>query len=144
MLMIMRTHSQNHVYLSKHLLRLSCTIFFAFIIFSCKIDFKEFDPFGESDFSETVELKHSVLNQDQMLMRPAGIRIYENYLFIQNRGTAYFYEVYDLNANKRINECIKAGKGTEEMIAPFLTCKCCLSLKRQDFQNRLLFDCSGL
>jgi hypothetical protein len=88
------------------------------VISSCKTDTKEFDSFSESDFAETIELKCSVLNLDQTLMRPIEIYKYEDFLFLQNLGTKYLYEVYDLNTNKRINECINAGQGPGEMIAP--------------------------
>jgi hypothetical protein len=84
----------------------------------CTGDTKESDSFSESDFSETVELKHSVLNLDQMLMRPINLHISGDFLILQNLGPKYFYEVYDLNTSKKINECINVGQGPGEMIAP--------------------------
>jgi hypothetical protein len=112
----MTTQTKNYyLYTLKNLL---WVIFFASLISSCKTDTKKFDAFNESDFSETVELKYSVLKTDQMLMRPINIHIYGDFLILQNLGPKYFYEVYDLNTNKRINECINAGQGPGEMIAP--------------------------
>jgi hypothetical protein len=82
------------------------------------MDIIKFDTFSESDFSETVELNHSVLNLNQMLMRPVNIHIHGDFLILQNLGPKYFYEVYDINTNRKINECINMGKGPGEMIAP--------------------------
>jgi hypothetical protein len=102
----------------KRTLHLRYVIFFTVIITSCKTDSKEFDTFSEPDFSKTVELKYSVLKFDQMLMRPINIHVSGDFLILQNLGPEYFYEVYDINAGKKINECINRGKGPGEMIAP--------------------------
>jgi hypothetical protein len=91
---------------------------FVSILFSCKTDTKEFSTFSESDFSKTIELDGSVLKVDQVLMHPANIHVYGNFLFLKHIGTAYIYEIYDLNTNKKINECISVGQGPGEMIAP--------------------------
>jgi hypothetical protein len=69
-------------------------------------------------FSETIELKPSVLKLDQTLMNPARIHLYGNFLFLKHIRTAYLYEVYDLNTNKKINECMSRGQGPGEMISP--------------------------
>jgi hypothetical protein len=76
-------------------------IFIASVISSCKTDTKKFDTFSESDFSEILELKYSVLKLDQMLMRPINIHLYGDFLFLQNLGPSYFYEIYDLKTNKK-------------------------------------------
>jgi hypothetical protein len=108
-----REHSRG-----RNLLHLLCAIFFVSVIFSCKTDTKEIETFGETDFSETVELTPSVLTLDQMLMRPLHIHLSGDFLFLQNHGTAHLYEVYDLNTNRRINECISVGQGPGEMVSP--------------------------
>jgi hypothetical protein len=110
--------TRENYYLLKSLLRLLGVVFFVSVISSCKTNTKEFDTFSESDFSETLELKWSVLKLDQMLMRPINIHVYGDFLFLQNLGPSYFFETYDLKTNKRINECINRGKGPGEMIAP--------------------------
>jgi hypothetical protein len=113
----MTTQEICFTYLKKRL-RLWCIIFFTLIITSCKTDTKAFDSFNESDFAEIIELRYSILELDQILMRPINIHISGNFLILQNLGPEYFYEIYDINTNKRINECITVGQGPGEMIAP--------------------------
>jgi hypothetical protein len=90
--------------------------FFIFLFLSCQN--KNIDRFHEKDFSQIIELKGDVLTLDEPIMRPTNIYLIENLLVLQNRGTDYIYEIYDLETNKKINECLSFGNGPEEMIRP--------------------------
>jgi WD40 repeat protein len=89
-----------------------------FLLWRCKSD--KPDTFNEKDFAELVNLKGSVLQVDTMIMKPAGINVVDNLLFLTNINTEYIFEVYDLNTHKKINECIKHGNGPGEMLYPVI------------------------
>jgi hypothetical protein len=96
----------------------SVLVFLAsFVFFACR-DKSDLNTFSEKDFAETIDLKGSIPPFDDTLMRPRNIHVVDNLLFLTNSRTEYIFEVYDLNTNKKINECIKFGNGPDEMIAP--------------------------
>ncbi|MDR1183112.1 MAG: TolB-like 6-bladed beta-propeller domain-containing protein [Bacteroidales bacterium] len=90
----------------------------AFLFFSCRNSSGNPDTFSEKDFAKTIDLKGSVLQIDTMIMRPISISVVDNLLFLTNSGTEYIFDVFDLNTNKKINECIRFGNGPDEMIRP--------------------------
>jgi hypothetical protein len=76
------------------------------------------DIFTEKDFGKAIELEAKSLQLDAMIMQPVHVRVFGNLLFLQNIKTDYHYEIYNLETNTKINECIKFGNGAEEMIRP--------------------------
>jgi hypothetical protein len=52
------------------------------------------DTFSEKDFAKPVNLKGSALQVDAMIMKPIGINVIDNLLFLTNSGTEYIFEVY--------------------------------------------------
>jgi hypothetical protein len=92
----------------------------ASLFLSCSDKPDKSDTFIEKDFAKPVNLKGSALQIDAMIMKPIVINVIDNLLFLTNINTEYIFEVYDLDTHKKINECIKHGKGPGEMLFPMI------------------------
>jgi hypothetical protein len=92
------------------------------LLFSCgsKSGADKPDIFTEKDFAETIELKGELMQFDSMIMLPRNIRVFDNLLFLQNARTDYHYQIFNLDTNSQINECVKSGRGPGEMMAPMI------------------------
>jgi WD40 repeat protein len=93
---------------------------FLTVLVLCSFRYKpdDSDSFNEKDFAEKIDLKGSILQFDDLIMKPTGIHVIDNLLIVPNSRTEYIFDVFDLNTNKKINACIGAGQGPGEMLSP--------------------------
>jgi hypothetical protein len=117
-----------------------CYIFVVFLFFSCGSKGDDRDIFTEKDFAETIELKGELMQFDSMIMRLGNIHVFGNLLFLQNIRTNYHYEIYNLETNTKINECIRFGQGPGEMIRPKIVNIMDDSLWIYDMENMSLYN----
>jgi hypothetical protein len=98
----------------------ACYILAIFLFFSCgsKPGENKPDTFTEEDFGKTIELTGSFMQLDSMIKRPVYIHVFGNLLFLQNFRTDYHYQIFNLDTNSQINECVRFGRGPGETITP--------------------------
>ena len=95
-----------------------------FILFSCSKNdrYENSYTFRYEDFKAEKRLTGSVLGGDTLVMKPSEIQIYDHYLITLERGEEKFFQIFDLNASRKIGERIMKGQGPDDMVMPYLCC----------------------
>ena len=100
-----------------------CSIIFfvVFLLTSCDNNEKHF--FVDSNTFDLKDLKISRLEGTMMqfndtIWNPVRIDVIDTLLFLRNRSTEYVFDIYNLNNNTKINECIRIGQGPNDFVSP--------------------------
>ena len=93
------------------------------MFFSCNTNDKSYFV-GEETFNikniETLKLEGAIMQFNDTIMNPVGINVKDTLLFLKNRSAEYVYDIYNLNNNEKINECLTIGQGPDEFIFPLI------------------------
>ena len=94
----------------------------ALVFSSCINDkryFVDAETFKTSDL-EIIKLAGTIIEFNDTIWNPVGIDVKDTLLFLKNHLTEYVYDVYNLNNNEKINECLTIGQGPDEFIYPII------------------------
>ncbi|MDR1369560.1 MAG: TolB-like 6-bladed beta-propeller domain-containing protein [Dysgonamonadaceae bacterium] len=95
----------------------------AIVVSSCNTNDKRYfageDTFKMEDL-ETFKLEGVIMQFNDTIMHPVGIDVKDTLLFLKNRSTEYVYDIYNLNSNEKLNECLTIGQGPDEFIFPLI------------------------
>lgn len=74
--------------------------------------------FQRSDFKVQKSLSGRTIEFDSLILRPAQIQLYDSFLVTYNIGAEKQFHIFNLNTAHKEGECISAGQGPKEMMAP--------------------------
>jgi len=102
----------------KHSVYFFVLLFEAITVLSCQkktnLSSKQFTI---NDF-EIIELSGEEMQFDSIVWKPASLMIKDSLLILENFETDHIYDIFNLNNNKHINQCLKYGQGPDDKIAP--------------------------
>ena len=94
-----------------------------------------------SDFNEVVSLHGTVIEFDDLLMRPVDLHIIDSFLIMKNHGTEYHFHVFNHHNNKKVGELVEFGNGPQDMISPTIISSDDSFLWITDKQKRSIAKC---
>ena len=80
--------------------------------------YKDADSFSYSDFGNSISLHGTIIEFDDILMKPVDIRVSDSLLIMKNRGPEYHFHIFSFHDYKKKGELISFGNGPNEMIEP--------------------------
>lgn len=100
----------------------ACTLMFLLAFSSCKeaSRFENSSVISREDFSKITALTGKDVEFDDEVLRPTGLKVYENWLFTINTREKQIIHIYDLKSKQKIGERISMGQGPAEMINPVI------------------------
>ena len=89
------------------------------IAFSCTSNsYKDAKSFSYIDLGEPIALQGTIIEFDDLLMRPVEIKVLDSLLIMKNLGTEYHFHVFNIYDNRKKGELVLFGSGPEDMISP--------------------------
>ena len=99
----------------------SIVLFAVCLFLSCKDKEQRFfvdaKTFGMENL-KTTKLEGVMMQFNDTIWNPIRIEVIDTLLFLRNRSTEYVFDIYNLNTNTKINECIKIGQGPNDFVFP--------------------------
>lgn len=91
------------------------------ILSSCskKSQYQKATLINDESFATTQSLVGTVLQFDDIVLRPTRIQAFDTLLFTINTKEEKLIHIFDLKAKKKIGERISVGQGPNEMIQPY-------------------------
>ena len=79
---------------------------------------------GEKTFTmrdlKVINLEGTEMQLNDTIWHPVTINFQDTLLFLKNRHTDYIFDIYNLNNNNKIYECLTIGQGPNEFLNPFI------------------------
>lgn len=94
---------------------------FVIFLFSCspnKNYYTNASLFKINDFTTSEHLVGTLLELDDMIMRPSDILCIDSILITIEYGGGKLFHIYNLKEHKKVNECIVIGQGPNDMLQP--------------------------